>query len=60
MGTSAAGRLADLGGHTPAYAVTVTAALIACVLAWLLASRVTPQDPSAATRGGPAGEPTVN
>ena len=33
VGSSVAGRLADWGGHTPAFAVTVTAGLLATVLA---------------------------
>ncbi|MCI1748176.1 MAG: MFS transporter [Acidipropionibacterium sp.] len=42
LGTSIAGRLADWGGATPAYAVTASAAAVACLLGWLLARRVTP------------------
>jgi len=60
LGTSIAGRLADLGGHTPAYAVTVTAALVACLLGWLLAARVTPGQQRAVPDEGPAGKPTVD
>lgn len=48
LGTSIAGRLADWGGATPAYAVTATAAAVACLLGWLLARRVTP-DPESPT-----------
>ena len=32
LGSSIAGRLADWGGHTPAFAVTVTAGLLATLL----------------------------
>jgi MFS family permease len=60
LGTSIAGRLADLGGHTPAYAVTVAAALVACLLGWLLAARVTPGQHRAVPDEGPAGKPTVD
>lgn len=42
LGTSIAGRLADWGGHTAAYAITVSAGAMACLLSWLLAARVTP------------------
>lgn len=35
LGASVAGQLADLGGHRPAYAVTVTAAGAAVLLSWL-------------------------
>ncbi len=34
LGAALAGRLADLGGHRPAYAVTVGAAVLAVVLSW--------------------------
>ncbi len=34
LGSAIAGRLADLGGHRPAYAVTVVAAVVAVALAW--------------------------
>jgi MFS family permease len=34
LGSSVAGRLADLGGHRPAFAVTVTAGLLATALTW--------------------------
>lgn len=34
LGASVAGQLADLGGHRPAYGVTVTAAALAVVISW--------------------------
>ncbi|WP_299517594.1 MFS transporter [uncultured Serinicoccus sp.] len=34
VGAALAGRLADLGGHQPAFAVTVLATLVAATLAW--------------------------
>ncbi|WP_165368497.1 MFS transporter [Serinicoccus sediminis] len=34
VGAAVAGRLADLGGHRPAFAVTVAATLVAATLAW--------------------------
>ena len=34
VGAAAAGHLADLGGHQPAFAVTVVATLVATTLAW--------------------------
>jgi MFS family permease len=40
VGSSVAGRLADWGGHTPAFAVTVTAGLLATVLASAAAPRL--------------------
>lgn len=44
VGTTIAGRLADQSGHTGAYSVTVGAAVVACLLGWLLAARVTPPE----------------
>lgn len=38
VGAGLAGRLADLAGHRPAFAVTVGATLLACTLAWAGAS----------------------
>ncbi|HET7327961.1 MAG TPA: MFS transporter [Nocardioidaceae bacterium] len=40
VGSSVAGRLADWGGHTPAFAVTVVAGGLASVLAWSSAPRL--------------------
>ncbi|HET8601781.1 MAG TPA: MFS transporter [Segeticoccus sp.] len=40
LGSSIAGRLADWGGHTPAFAVTVTAGIFATLLAGSAAGRV--------------------
>jgi len=34
LGAAAAGRLADWGGHTPAYAVTVVAGGVAVLVSW--------------------------
>lgn len=39
LGSSIAGRLADLGGHTPAFAVTVTATALALVLSLAFRAR---------------------
>ncbi len=39
LGSSVAGRLADLGGHTPAFAVTVTATALAMVLSLTFRAR---------------------
>lgn len=39
LGSSTAGRLADLGGHTPAFAVTVTATALALVLSLFFRAR---------------------
>ncbi|MDN6020557.1 MAG: MFS transporter, partial [Acidipropionibacterium jensenii] len=58
LGASIAGQLADWGGHTPAYAVTVCAGAIACLLGWLVARRVTPAPRVHDPRKHP-GRPTV-
>lgn len=42
VGTSVSGRLADWGGATPAFAVTVVVGLVASVHAAVVAARVTP------------------
>lgn len=42
FGTTMAGRLADRGGATPAYAVTFGVAVAATLLAVLVARKVTP------------------
>lgn len=43
LGSGVAGRLADLGGHSPAFAVTVTAGLFALVLTTTFRSRLAAQ-----------------
>jgi hypothetical protein len=40
LGSGLAGRLADLNGHTPAFAVTVTATLLALLLGWTFRRRL--------------------
>ena len=46
VGSSVAGRLADIGGHTPAFAVTVTATACAVVLSVLVAWRARARRPA--------------
>lgn len=46
LGSSVAGRLADIGGHTPAFAVTVTATACAVVLSVLVAWRARVRQPA--------------
>ena len=46
VGSSVAGRLADLGGHTPAFGVTVTATACAVVLSVLVAWRARVRRPA--------------
>jgi MFS family permease len=45
LGAGVAGRLADLGGHTPAYAVTVGAAVLAVAISFIRRSALAPVDP---------------
>ena len=50
LGAAAAGRLADWGGHTPAYAVTVVAGGVAVLVSWscarVLSAAESPSHPS--------------
>lgn len=55
VGAAAAGRLADLGGHTPAFAVTVGATALTAALAWGGGSmlRARPEQPQTAAETAP-------
>lgn len=48
VGAALAGRLADWGGHTPAYAVTVVAAALAVALSWAASGILRTSETSAA------------
>jgi len=50
-GSSLAGRFADWGGHTPAFAVTVLAGGLATLLAWAAAPRLRAEQHAAAGSG---------
>lgn len=45
-GAALAGRLADWGGHTPAFAVTVAAGILAATISWTQTRRLAPASPT--------------
>lgn len=59
LGSSVAGRLADLSGHTAAFAVTCTATVVALLLAATQQRRLVTALADARAAAGPAPEPVV-
>jgi MFS family permease len=55
IGAALAGRLADWGGHTPAYAVTVVAGAAAVTLSWTCGRVLTTATEQLVAPAAPAG-----